>query len=61
MAVAPYYSLRRQTVEWRVDALPTLLAFGGRNRNGEVSDIVYMSRDWGMHWQKADSPAPAPG
>lgn len=55
VAVAPYYSLRRQTVEWRVDALPTLLAFGGRNRNGEVSDIVYMSRDWGMHWQKADS------
>ncbi len=55
VAVAPYYSLRNQAIEWRVDVLPTLLAFGGTDAKGEINDIVYMSRDWGMHWQKADS------
>lgn len=55
VAVAPYYSLRNKTVEWRVDVFPTLLAFGGRNAAGEINETVYMSRDWGMYWQKADS------
>ncbi|MDE6453271.1 MAG: hypothetical protein K2L27_03615 [Muribaculaceae bacterium] len=55
VAVAPYYSLRSQAIEWRADILPTLLAFGGRDSQGNVNSIVYMSRDWGMHWQKADS------
>jgi len=55
VTVAPYYSLRNQKIAWRVDVLPTLLAFGGRKANGKINNIVYMSRDWGMHWQKADS------
>ena len=61
LAVAPYYSLRNKNIEWRVDVFPTLLAFGGREADGKVNKVVYMSRDWGMHWQKADSllqPAP---
>lgn len=55
LAVAPYYSLRNKRVEWRVDVLPTLLAMGGKKADGKLNDVVYMSRDWGMHWQKADS------
>ena len=55
VAVAPYYSLKNKKIAWRADALPTLLAFGGRNTQGEISRVVYMSRDWGMHWAKADS------
>ena len=55
LAVAPYYSLRNKAIEWRVDVLPTLLAMGGRKADGKLNDVVYMSRDWGMHWQKADS------
>lgn len=55
LAVAPYYSLRNKAIEWRVDVLPTLLAMGGRKADGKLNDVVYISRDWGMHWQKADS------
>ncbi len=55
MAVAPYYSLRARTIVWRPEVFPTLLAFGGREQNGDINTTVYMSRDWGMHWQKADS------
>ena len=55
VAVAPYYSIRNQKIEWRADVLPTLLAIGGRNTQGEISRVIYMSRDWGMHWAKADS------
>lgn len=55
ITVAPYYSLRNQRIEWRVDVYPTLLAMGGRKADGDINRIVYMSRDWGMNWQKADS------
>ena len=55
VAVAPYYSLRARVVEWRPEVFPTLLAFGGREESGAVNNVVYMSRDWGMNWQKADS------
>lgn len=60
-AVAPYYSLRATNITWRPEVFPTLLSFGGRKADGTVNRTVYMSRDWGMHWQKADSllqPAP---
>ncbi|MDE6270184.1 MAG: hypothetical protein K2M12_04935 [Muribaculaceae bacterium] len=53
-AVAPYYSLRNKKIVWRVNVLPTLLCFGGRLADGSVNKVVYMSRDWGMHWVKAD-------
>lgn len=55
VAVAPYYSMKNRKIAWRADALPTLLAIGGRNTQGEISRVIYMSRDWGMHWAKADS------
>ncbi len=32
---------------------PTMLAFGGRNDKGELSQTVYMSRDYGMNWSEA--------
>ena len=32
---------------------PTMLAFGGRNEKGEISQKVYMSRDYGMSWNLA--------
>lgn len=54
-AVAPYYSLRDKAISWRPEVFPTMLSFGGRKADGSVNKIVYMSRDWGMHWQKADS------
>ncbi len=55
VAVAPYYSLRARVIEWRPEVFPTLLAFGGREASGSINTVVYMSRDWGMNWQKADS------
>lgn len=55
VAVAPYYTLRNQIVEWRVDVYPSLLAIGGRKTDGSINETVYMSRDWGLNWQKADS------
>ena len=55
IALAPYYSLRARVVEWKPEVFPTLLTFGGREESGEINTVVYMSRDWGMNWVKADS------
>ena len=40
---------------WDVTAYPTLMAWGGRTEDGELSNTMYVSRDMGVHWSIADS------
>lgn len=52
-AVVPYIISETDTVSWRVKESDVMLAFGGRTAK-EVSKTVYMSRDYGVTWVKAD-------
>ena len=40
---------------WDVTAYPTLMAWGGRTEDGELSNTMYVSRDMGVHWSIVDS------
>lgn len=51
-AVASTSICETDTVTWRVKTSQVLLAIGGRTSAG-VSRDVYLSRDYGLNWQKA--------
>ena len=38
---------------WSPVKYPALVAFGGKKADGSISRTVYISKDWGMNWQKA--------
>ena len=40
---------------WSATALPTLMAWGGRTADGELSNTMYVSRDMGVNWSVADT------
>lgn len=50
----PYYTFATGT-SWEVTEYPTLLTIGGIGADGQPTKAVYMSRDNGVHWQKASS------
>lgn len=52
-AVADYIVSETDTTTWRVKESHVLLAIGGRQSTTEISRDVYISRDYGMNWQKA--------
>ena len=52
VAVARYYTFDVSS-GWDVSKMPTMLAFGGRNAQGEVSKTVYTSNDYGYTWAEA--------
>ena len=39
---------------WDAQSYSSLLAFGGMDAAGVASRTVYVSRDYGMSWRKAD-------
>lgn len=43
------------SVSWKIDNKPVLLAIGGRETDGTVISDTYISRDMGMSWRKADN------
>lgn len=50
-----YFSYRSNTkVPWRVTKYTTLFAVGGRKSNDALNNTVYISRDLGINWKKAD-------
>lgn len=55
MVVFPYYTFKTNTVNWTVTKQSTLFAMGGRKADGTLSRLVYVSRDLGVNWHKADS------
>lgn len=47
------YSVNEEN--WSATALPTLMAWGGRTDEGKLSNVMYVSRDMGVHWSVADT------
>lgn len=52
-AVVPYTISETDTLTWRVAESQVLLAFGGKKAT-EINRTVYLSRDYGVTWVKAD-------
>lgn len=52
-AVVPYIISETDTVSWRVKESDVMLAFGGKGSE-KISRTVYLSRDYGVTWSKAD-------
>lgn len=54
LAVVPYFNVQPDSISWGVDKKTTvLLAMCGNRADGTPNDTVYMSYDFGMHWDKA--------
>lgn len=54
MTLVPYTTFKG-SYAWSADPFPSLLAFGGRDAEGVPSKTVYLTRDYGMTWHKADA------
>lgn len=52
MMVVPYFAFKTSN-SWRVTEQSLLLAFGGADASGVLTRTVYISNDYGVHWQKA--------
>lgn len=52
IALAMYVSFKTLS-SWNVITYPTLMAFGGRNADGKLSETVYISSDYGLNWNVA--------
>ena len=50
--IIPYYAFKTST-SWVVTKSSVLLAFGGISQGGNTQRTVYISRDFGVHWEKA--------
>ncbi len=54
VGIAEYYSIHISN-QWVVSTAPMLLAFGGRDAEGQLNSKVYASVDRGVHWAIAPS------
>ncbi|MDE6311209.1 MAG: hypothetical protein K2L96_05255 [Muribaculaceae bacterium] len=52
MAMVAYTTFEENDA-WDADRYPSLLLFGGRDKTGVPQKTVYVSRDYGMSWNKA--------
>lgn len=51
--LVPYIVTQTDSANWSNSRLPALLAFGGRTDKA-INTTVYISRDFGVNWKKAD-------
>lgn len=51
----PYMTIRTNDNYWRVSERSALLAIGGRTASGAISKTVYISFDFGITWEIAES------
>lgn len=61
LTVVPYFVVKTSKNSWRTKRTSVLLAMCGRQQDGTLNDTVYVSRDFGMNWAKADSTMQIPG
>jgi hypothetical protein len=54
MTVVPYYTVKSDTTNWTATRYSALIAMFGRRAGGTLNDTVYVSHDFGMHWEKAN-------
>lgn len=52
--LVPYFSYTSDNVSWTTTRYSVLLAWGGKDTNGNVGKTVYVSYDNGIRWRKAD-------
>lgn len=52
VTIVPYYTFKVST-SWNVTTYPSILAFGGRLRDGSLNTTVYRSDDYGFTWTLA--------
>lgn len=55
MSLFPYFTFRKASKSWRMTKQFTLFATGGKLENGNASNYVYVSRDLGITWDRADN------
>lgn len=55
VALFPYMTIRSNSSNWSVTNRSALLAIGGKKSDGAVDKTVYVSYDFGITWNKADS------
>lgn len=55
MTLVPYYTITTDTASWTTTRQEMLFAFNGNRADGTLNDTIYVSRDFGMNWSKADS------
>lgn len=49
------YTTMEENNKWDANRYTSFLLFGGRRADGSVNSTVYVSRNYGMNWHKADS------
>ncbi len=50
----PYYVTATDSLNWTTSRTPALIAFGGRT-DKNINPTLYISRDYGVNWSKAES------
>lgn len=55
MSLFPYFTYRKANKSWRMTKEFTLFATGGKLADGNVSNYVYVSRNMGITWERADN------
>lgn len=55
LTVVPYFTVSLNKNNWTVTRNSRLYAMFGRRQDGKLNDTIYVSRDFGMHWEKADT------
>ena len=55
MSLLLYTTFDTNESHWSYTAYPTLMAWGGRTDDGELSRTMYVSLDMGVYWSVADS------
>lgn len=55
ISVIPYYSFLKNSSNSLLKEFEVYLAFGGMDREGNVNNIIYISYDHGISWQKAQN------
>jgi hypothetical protein len=55
IAIVPYFVTSYDLTTWTATKESVLIAIGGNLADGSLNDTVYVSPDFGMHWEQADS------
>lgn len=58
--VVPYFVADISETNWSMTRKSVLMAMFGRKQDGTLNNTIYISRDLGMHWAKADTTLQTP-
>lgn len=55
LTLVPYFTIRTSLLSWTTTRYSVLMAMNGNSEDGTINDTIYVSRNFGMNWMKADS------